>query len=89
MYRLTNIEQSCKLNLFVLSTERKIKMGLFNGLFGTTPSQRREQEAKVRRDEVVSEHGPRAARNILRMEDPGRYERSQVSDFDDSWDFPD
>lgn len=61
-------------------------MGLFDGLFGPTQHERQEHRAKARRDEVVREHGPRAARDILREEDPDRYEFSEVSDFDDSWD---
>lgn len=72
--------------MFVLSTERKIKMGLFDGLFGPSAAERREIDAKAHRDQVVRDHGPAAARNILRSEDPGRYEHSDVSDFDDSWD---
>lgn len=59
------------------------------GFFGPSESERREQQAKARRDQVVRDHTPREARNILREEDPDRYEFSQVSDFDDNWDYPD
>lgn len=56
------------------------------GFFGPSESQRREEQAKARRDQVVRDFGPAAARNILRSEDPDRYEFSEVADFDDSWD---
>ncbi len=57
------------------------------GLFGPTPAQRREKAAKARRDQVVRDHGPAAARKILREEYPGRYDHSTVGDFDKSVDF--